>query len=136
MNKTAFRSSTDSLSATLLHLGFLFSAPVFKVLLSHSHSQRGHFCLIPHDAHVQQHKEEIIVREERTTEGGNYRTPRLIHTAYLKYSFRSFQLLVSSFKQSASQHSAACKLQYKQIQEFQLLHHYQSKVISGNMQKL
>lgn len=29
MNKTAFRSNTDPLSATLLHLGFLLSAPVF-----------------------------------------------------------------------------------------------------------
>lgn len=51
LNKTAFKNKTDTLSA--ICLGFLlFATSFFEVLLSPSHSQKGHFCLIPHDAHV------------------------------------------------------------------------------------
>lgn len=82
----------------MLHLGFLLSAPVFLgAFISQSQSQKGHFCLIPHNAHVQQYREEIIIRETRTIEGGNHGAPLLItqpiwnmasvHSSYLSHLF-------------------------------------------------
>lgn len=62
------------------------------MLLSDSQSQKGHFCITPRDAHVEQHKAEIT--EKRKIKGRNCRLSFLIHSPYLKYCFGVFELLV------------------------------------------